>query len=112
MIRQEGWFTGFYRRGYLFRSCLWIGQEISLLFATSIWSCTAAIQIWLISFHHLRLSAAANGTQDSEIKRESFPPDAESNRRALGNSMAVPVMRWIGERIAVVHEIVSGKRFS
>ena len=26
--------------------------------------------------------------------------------RALGNSMAVPVMRWIGERIAAVHEIV------
>jgi DNA (cytosine-5)-methyltransferase 1 len=26
--------------------------------------------------------------------------------RALGNSMAVPVMRWIGARIAVVHEIV------
>jgi DNA (cytosine-5)-methyltransferase 1 len=26
--------------------------------------------------------------------------------RALGNSMAVPVMRWIGERIAVVHQIV------
>ena len=27
--------------------------------------------------------------------------------RALGNSMAVPVMRWIGRRIAAVHEIVS-----
>jgi DNA (cytosine-5)-methyltransferase 1 len=27
--------------------------------------------------------------------------------RALGNSMAVPVMRWIGQRIATVHEIVS-----
>ena len=26
--------------------------------------------------------------------------------RALGNSMAVPVMRWIGARIAAVHEIV------
>ena len=26
--------------------------------------------------------------------------------RALGNSMAVPVMRWIGERIAAVHQIV------
>lgn len=31
--------------------------------------------------------------------------------RALGNSMAVPVMRWIGQRIAAVHEIVS-QRFS
>jgi len=27
--------------------------------------------------------------------------------RALGNSMAVPVMRWIGQRVAAVHEIVS-----
>jgi DNA (cytosine-5)-methyltransferase 1 len=27
--------------------------------------------------------------------------------RALGNSMAVPVMRWIGQRIAAVQEIVS-----
>jgi DNA (cytosine-5)-methyltransferase 1 len=27
--------------------------------------------------------------------------------RALGNSMAVPVMRWIGQRIAAVHAIVS-----
>jgi len=27
--------------------------------------------------------------------------------RALGNSMAVPVMRWIGQRIAAIHEIVS-----
>ena len=29
-----------------------------------------------------------------------------SRYRALGNSMAVPVMRWIGARIAAVHEIV------
>src|SRR5690606_6956925 len=27
--------------------------------------------------------------------------------KALGNSMAVPVMRWIGERIEQVHEIAS-----
>lgn len=27
--------------------------------------------------------------------------------RALGNSMAVPVMHWIGQRVAAVHEIVS-----
>ncbi len=34
-------------------------------------------------------------------------PAADGPRyRALGNSMAVPVMRWIGERIAAVHEIV------
>jgi len=27
--------------------------------------------------------------------------------RALGNSMAVPVMRWIGERIAMVDEVLT-----
>ena len=27
--------------------------------------------------------------------------------KALGNSMAVPVMRWLGERIAAVHQIVT-----
>src|SRR5208337_890051 len=29
--------------------------------------------------------------------------------RALGNSMAVPVMRWIGERIAAVHALLPPK---
>lgn len=34
-------------------------------------------------------------------------PAADGNRyRALGNSMAVPVMRWIGERIAMADEIL------
>ena len=28
--------------------------------------------------------------------------------KALGNSMAVPVMRWIGERIQAVEEILEG----
>jgi DNA (cytosine-5)-methyltransferase 1 len=33
-------------------------------------------------------------------------PAADGPRyKALGNSMAVPVMRWIGERIAMVEEI-------
>lgn len=26
--------------------------------------------------------------------------------KAIGNSMAVPVMRWIGERIAMVEEMI------
>ena len=35
-------------------------------------------------------------------------PAADGPRyRALGNSMAVPVMRWIGERIKMVHELRS-----
>ena len=28
--------------------------------------------------------------------------------KALGNSIAVPVMRWIGERIVAVHSIPGG----
>ena len=33
-------------------------------------------------------------------------PAADGPRyKALGNSMAVPVMRWIGERIAMVAEV-------
>jgi DNA (cytosine-5)-methyltransferase 1 len=28
--------------------------------------------------------------------------------KALGNSMAVPVMRWIGQRIEAVHSIPGG----
>ena len=36
-------------------------------------------------------------------------PAADGNRyKALGNSMAVPVMRWIGERIQMVSEIAEG----
>jgi len=35
-------------------------------------------------------------------------PAADGSRyKALGNSMAVPVMRWIGERIAMVEDIVN-----
>ena len=34
-------------------------------------------------------------------------PAADGPRyKALGNSMAVPVMRWIGERIALVERLV------
>ena len=29
--------------------------------------------------------------------------------KALGNSMAVPVMRWIGERIAAVEALTSAE---
>lgn len=33
------------------------------------------------------------------------PPGAVE---ALGNSMAVPCMAWIGKRIAMVHEMIGG----
>ena len=36
------------------------------------------------------------------------PPDTP-RYKALGNSMAVPCMRWIGERIQMVDEILGGE---
>ena len=34
-------------------------------------------------------------------------PATDSNRyRVLGNSMAVPVVAWIGQRIQVVHDLL------
>ena len=30
--------------------------------------------------------------------------------RAIGNSMAVPVMRWIGERIQMVETLMGGRK--
>lgn len=38
-------------------------------------------------------------------------PAADGPRyKALGNSMAVPVVRWLGERIAKVDEIFGGEK--
>jgi DNA (cytosine-5)-methyltransferase 1 len=40
------------------------------------------------------------------IPRANGKPAADGPRyKALGNSMAVPVMRWIGERIELVREL-------
>lgn len=37
-------------------------------------------------------------------------PAADGNRyKAIGNSMAVPVMRWIGERIQIVETLINGE---
>jgi DNA (cytosine-5)-methyltransferase 1 len=38
--------------------------------------------------------------------RKGEAPDGP-RYKALGNSMAVPVMRWIGERIQLVDEFIS-----
>jgi DNA (cytosine-5)-methyltransferase 1 len=43
------------------------------------------------------------------ITRHTGKPAADGPRyRALGNSMAVPVMRWIGERIESVDQLLAG----
>jgi len=54
------------------------------------------------------LDRAARIIHDQAVVEESThgKPAADGPRyKALGNSMAVPVMRWIGERIAMVAEV-------
>lgn len=51
------------------------------------------------------------------LKHEGLPFEAwdawaardAARYKALGNSMAVPCMRWIGERIQMVDEILGGE---
>jgi len=58
-------------------------------------------------------------TPDEEERRMGFsgtwtaiPGAVDSKRyKAIGNSMAVPVMRWIGEGIHAVDEIVNNPDF-
>ena len=52
-----------------------------------------------------RLQGFPDGWTDIPYKGKEHP--AEGPRyKAMGNSMAVPVMRWIGERMMLVDEIV------
>lgn len=47
-----------------------------------------------------RLQGFPDGWTDIEYRGKPAPDTARY--KAMGNSMAVPVMRWIGERIAAV----------
>lgn len=47
------------------------------------------------------------GFPDGWTKIDENTPDTP-RYKALGNSMAVPVMRWIGERIDRVDELTKG----
>ena len=51
-----------------------------------------------------RLQGFPEGYTDIPWKRRNWTPDGP-RYRALGNSMPVPVMRWIGERIAMVERL-------
>jgi DNA (cytosine-5)-methyltransferase 1 len=42
---------------------------------------------------------------DIPYKGKEHPPDTP-RYKSLGNSMAVPCMRWLGERIQMVQEIM------
>lgn len=52
-----------------------------------------------------RLQGFPDGWTDVPYKGRYHPPDGP-RYKAIGNSMAVPVMRWLGERIQMVQEIM------
>lgn len=52
-----------------------------------------------------RLQGFPDGWTDVPYRGKEHPTDTP-RYKALGNSMAVPVMRWIGERIQMVDEII------
>lgn len=52
-----------------------------------------------------RLQGFPDHYTDIPYKGNEHPPDTP-RYKALGNSMAVPVMRWLGERIQMVQEIM------
>ena len=51
------------------------------------------------------LACAALGFADDWTKIDEDTPDTP-RYKALGNSMAVPCMRWIGERIQMVDDML------
>ena len=53
-----------------------------------------------------RLQGFPDNWTDIPCKGKDHPPDGP-RYKAIGNSMAVPVMRWIGERIAMVDSIIN-----
>jgi len=58
-----------------------------------------------------RLQGFPDGYTNIPYGRPKYPDQICPDRpryRALGNSIAVPVMRWIGERIAMVEELTNG----
>ena len=56
-----------------------------------------------------RLQGFPDGWTDVPYRRRNHTPDGP-RYKAMGNSMAVPVMRWIGQRIAAVEAILQARR--
>ena len=52
-----------------------------------------------------RLQGFQDGYTDIPYKGNEHPPDTP-RYKALGNSFAVPVVRWIGERMQMVQDIM------
>ena len=55
-----------------------------------------------------RLQGFPDGWTDIPYKGMEHPPDTP-RYKSLGNSFAVPVVRWIGERMQMVDEIIGSK---
>lgn len=55
-----------------------------------------------------RLQGFPDGWTDVPYRGKEHPSDG-ARYKALGNSMAVPVMRWIGERIELVQSIIDNR---
>lgn len=68
---------------------------------------TASIIRRLTPTEYERLQGFHDGWTDISYKGKEHPPDGV-RYKALGNSMAVPVIRWLGERIQQVDDIVNG----
>lgn len=60
---------------------------------------------WLTPLECERLQGFPDGWTDIQYKGKEHAPD-HSRYKALGNSMAVPVMRWIGEGIQRAEEVM------
>lgn len=54
-----------------------------------------------------RLQGFPDGWTDIPYRGKEHAPDT-ARYKALGNSMAVPCMRWLGERIQMVDEMIGG----
>ena len=55
-----------------------------------------------------RLQGFPDGWTDIEYRGKPAPDG--QRYKALGNSMAVPVIRWLGERIEMVDELLNGDK--
>lgn len=53
-----------------------------------------------------RLQGFPDGYTDVTYRRQNWTPDGP-RYKALGNSMAIPPMRWIGMRIALIDRLLS-----
>ena len=56
-----------------------------------------------------RLQGFPDGHTDVPYRGKDHPSDSV-RYKAIGNSFAVPVIRWIGERIQMVEEVICKKK--